>query len=140
MRSKSGVPSCRKAKLGVHREYAKDLSTSKIGCNKSNSRRHSACRNSLCYSRIWSSLLEYHTRKAMRSKSGVPSCKKLSWDSIESMQKIFLETKLDVRNQTPYVILLAEIGCIPLESEAFYLNIIQVKIWHTSLESLVVKR
>lgn len=52
-----------------------------------------------------------------------PGCKKTSWKCLERIQKMFLQEKLGVKNQTPYAILMAETGFLPVEVEALYLTI-----------------
>lgn len=46
------------------------------------------------------------------------------WQKIATSHKLFLQYELGVRPTTPYAMLLAESGNLPLEAEALYLAII----------------
>jgi Reverse transcriptase (RNA-dependent DNA polymerase) len=52
-----------------------------------------------------------------------PSTSQSSWSKVEAIQKLFLEMELGVKTQTPYTLLLAESGLLPLEVEALYLTL-----------------
>ena len=52
-----------------------------------------------------------------------PTTSRSSWSMVEAIQKLFLEMELGVKTQTPYTLLLAEAGLLPLEVEALYLTL-----------------
>jgi hypothetical protein len=52
-----------------------------------------------------------------------PSTSKSNWPKIEAIQKLFLETKLGVKSQTPYILTFAEVGLLPLEVEALFITL-----------------
>jgi len=52
-----------------------------------------------------------------------PTTSKSCWTKVEAIQKLFLEMELGVKIQTPYTLLLAEVGLLPLEVEALYLTL-----------------
>ena len=52
-----------------------------------------------------------------------PTTAHSTWRMVEAIQKLFLEMELGVKTQTPYALLLAETGILPLEVEALYLTL-----------------
>ncbi len=52
-----------------------------------------------------------------------PTTSQSTWNQVEAIQKLFLEMELVVKTQTPYALLLAEAGLLPLEVEALYLTL-----------------
>jgi hypothetical protein len=52
-----------------------------------------------------------------------PTTSQSTWNQVEAIQKLFLEMELGVKTQTPYALLLAEAGLLPLEVEALYLTL-----------------
>jgi hypothetical protein len=52
-----------------------------------------------------------------------PNTSQSCWKAVEVIQKLFLEMELGVKSQTPYTLLLAEVGLLPLEVEALYLTL-----------------
>ncbi|KAL3696379.1 hypothetical protein R1sor_010455 [Riccia sorocarpa] len=52
-----------------------------------------------------------------------PTLSRSGWKRLEKVQKVFVQEELGVRQQTPYSILLAETGRLPLEAEALILTI-----------------
>ena len=52
-----------------------------------------------------------------------PTTAQSNWRKVEAIQKLFLEMELGVKTQTPYTLLLAEAGLLPLEVEALYLTL-----------------
>ncbi|KAL3683246.1 hypothetical protein R1sor_001268 [Riccia sorocarpa] len=49
-----------------------------------------------------------------------PALSRSGWAEIERIQKLFLQRELGVRTQIPHVLLLAEVGWVPMEVEALY--------------------
>ncbi|KAL3683260.1 hypothetical protein R1sor_001282 [Riccia sorocarpa] len=52
-----------------------------------------------------------------------PMVSRSGWVRLEALQKLFIQTELGVKTQTPYSILLVEVGWWPLEAEALLLSI-----------------
>lgn len=52
-----------------------------------------------------------------------PATSTTGWKRLEAVQKTFLQHELGVRPQIPYLLLLAEVGWIPVEAHALFLTL-----------------